>query len=242
MNELDYVGSICSVGQTFISPNYHACDGAMLGIADYGDLYSIITTTFGGDGRRTMGLPNLGARVPIGSGTSGQGTEYTLGQKGGAEFPGFTLTSDHLPKHTHTASFNQSDLNDLIETTVDISSSSLSGGLGCHSSSGGGTSPAGAYPGRPSNGAIEPWAGAADNAMAADLIDSGEIKQLAIETRFSSQQIPAAVSSSGSGAPFFGLTSLPSLATYYLIAVNGLYPKRPEAHGAARQEGGNDQK
>ncbi|MCA9068980.1 MAG: tail fiber protein, partial [Planctomycetaceae bacterium] len=63
-------------------------------------LFSILGTSFGGDGRTTFGLPDLRGRVPIGTGQGPGLQNYNLGQKGGVET--VTLTESNLPSHTHT--------------------------------------------------------------------------------------------------------------------------------------------
>ena len=70
------------------------CHGQLLQISQYQHLYSLIGTTYGGDGQTTFGLPDLQGRVPV-----HQGSGFTLGQKEGAE--DVTLTLSELPSHTH---------------------------------------------------------------------------------------------------------------------------------------------
>lgn len=76
------------------------CDGSLLNIQEYQELYSLIGVTYGGDGKTTFGLPDLRGRVPVGQGKAASGTTYTLGQSGGAET--VTLTESNMPMHTHT--------------------------------------------------------------------------------------------------------------------------------------------
>lgn len=76
------------------------CDGALLPIGDNAALYSLIGLNYGGDGRVTVGLPNLMGRVPIGAG-SGPGLLFSwdLGEAGGIDQ--IALNEDNLPVHTH---------------------------------------------------------------------------------------------------------------------------------------------
>lgn len=75
----------------FAPQGWFFCDGSLLPISQYQALYSLLGTTFGGDGRTTFGLPDLRGRVPVGAGV-GQGlTPHNLGQKLGSETN--TLTS-----------------------------------------------------------------------------------------------------------------------------------------------------
>ena len=60
------------------------CDGQLLSIASNTALFSILGTTYGGDGRTTFGLPDLRGRVPVGEGTGPGLPAITLGVKGGS--------------------------------------------------------------------------------------------------------------------------------------------------------------
>ncbi len=96
-----YVGEIRSVGFTFAPPGYFPCDGRLLPIAQYDVLYTLLGTTYGGDGVSTFALPDLRGRMVVHQG-SGQGlTPRVLGQNSGTE--GVTLTTQTIPAHTHTA-------------------------------------------------------------------------------------------------------------------------------------------
>jgi microcystin-dependent protein len=94
------------VGFNFAPRNWAFCNGQLLAIQQNQALFSILGTTYGGDGVRTFGLPDLRSRVPVHQGTAFSGTQYPLGQLGGTE--AVTLGSTQLPSHTHpvTASKN----------------------------------------------------------------------------------------------------------------------------------------
>jgi microcystin-dependent protein len=101
-----YVGQIISVGFPFAPVGWFLCDGKTLPIAQYDLLYTLIGTTYGGDGVNTFGLPNLNGRVPLGVGqgqTKGL-SNYVLGQPVGSE--SVTLVAAHTPPHTHTIAFS----------------------------------------------------------------------------------------------------------------------------------------
>jgi microcystin-dependent protein len=70
------------------------CDGQLLPINQNQALFSLLGTTYGGDGRVNFGLPNLQGRVPI-----HMGSGHTLGERGGEQ--GHTLSISELPQHTH---------------------------------------------------------------------------------------------------------------------------------------------
>jgi len=78
------------------------CDGQLLPINQNQALFSLLGTTYGGDGRVNFGLPNLQGRVPIHFGAG-----HTLGERGGEQ--GHTLSISELPTHTHSALANSSN-------------------------------------------------------------------------------------------------------------------------------------
>ena len=95
-----FIGQIVMFGGSFAPRAWALCDGQLLAIAQNNALFSILGTTYGGDGRTTFGLPDLRGRVPIHAGNGAGLSNYRLGQKGGAE--NVTLTEAQLPPHQHT--------------------------------------------------------------------------------------------------------------------------------------------
>jgi microcystin-dependent protein len=75
------------------------CNGQLLPINQNQALFSLLGTTFGGDGRVNFALPDQRARVPIAVGSG-----HVLGEKGGA--PAVTLSISQLPTHTHVVNAN----------------------------------------------------------------------------------------------------------------------------------------
>jgi microcystin-dependent protein len=78
----------------FAPRGWAACDGQLLAINQNQALFSILGTTYGGDGRTTFALPNLRGRVPVHTSSS-----FSLGQQGGEA--SHTLTTNETPTHTH---------------------------------------------------------------------------------------------------------------------------------------------
>ncbi len=76
------------------------CNGALVSIAENTALFSLLGTTYGGDGQVTFALPDFRGRVAIGTGQGPGLSAYDLGQMSGS--PTVTLLSSNLPAHTHT--------------------------------------------------------------------------------------------------------------------------------------------
>jgi microcystin-dependent protein len=82
------------------APNgWMLCEGQQLPISENDALFTLIGTTYGGDGESTFNLPNLASRVPIHMGTGPDGTAYQIGEAAGTE--SVTLTTQQIPIHTH---------------------------------------------------------------------------------------------------------------------------------------------
>ncbi|MFW6077991.1 MAG: phage tail protein [Gemmatimonadota bacterium] len=91
-----FIGEIRMFGGNYAPRDWALCDGRTLDIASHDVLFSLLGTTYGGDGTTTFALPDLRGRVPIHPNASdGQ----PIGQKAGVE--GVTLTPDQFPPHSH---------------------------------------------------------------------------------------------------------------------------------------------
>jgi microcystin-dependent protein len=89
-----YVGEIRMFGGSYAPEGWAPCDGRLLKIADYEELFQAIGNCYGGDGTDTFALPDLRGRVPISI-----SDDYPLGKSGGEEK--VQLTVEELPAHTH---------------------------------------------------------------------------------------------------------------------------------------------
>lgn len=89
-------------GGNFAPRGWAFCDGQLLPISQYSALFSLLGTTYGGDGRTTFGLPDLRGRVAIHPGNGPGLSSIRLGEKGGTETN--TLSTAQLPPHTHGVS------------------------------------------------------------------------------------------------------------------------------------------
>lgn len=96
-----FLGEIKIVGFNFPPRNWAFCDGQILPINQNQSLYSLLGTTYGGDGRTSFALPDLRGRVPIHEGTRPGGQTHALGSKSGEE--AHPLSTAEMPVHKHTA-------------------------------------------------------------------------------------------------------------------------------------------
>ena len=96
-----YIGEIRMFGGNFAPRGHAFCNGMLMAIDQNDALFSLIGTTYGGDGQTTFGLPDLRGRIPVGTGQGSGLGNYVIGQIGGVE--NVTLTSNQLPQHQHQA-------------------------------------------------------------------------------------------------------------------------------------------
>lgn len=96
------IGEIRLFAASFAPKNWGYCNGAIIAIRSNTALFSILGTTYGGDGQNTFGLPNLAGRSAVGQGQGGGLSYYALGEIIGAN--NVTLNINNLPAHIHTAS------------------------------------------------------------------------------------------------------------------------------------------
>lgn len=100
-----YIGEIRLFAGDFAPRGWAFCNGQILPISQNTALFSLLGTTYGGDGRSTFALPNLKSRVPLQQGTGPGLSTYELGETGGQET--VTLLASDLPPHTHTVTVTQ---------------------------------------------------------------------------------------------------------------------------------------
>ncbi|MGH1355285.1 MAG: phage tail protein [Thalassovita sp.] len=98
--ENPYVGEIKSFGFNFCPQGWAALDGQLLAVSSNDALFSLLGTTYGGDGRTTFGLPDLRGRVPLQAGNGPGLSTRVLGNSAGTETE--TQTINTMPAHSHT--------------------------------------------------------------------------------------------------------------------------------------------
>lgn len=97
-----YIGEIMITPYNFAVRGYAMCDGQIMSIAQNTALFSLLGTTFGGNGQTTFALPDLRGRVPMHMG-QGPGLRWrTIGEQGGVESRSLTITE--IPAHSHVVS------------------------------------------------------------------------------------------------------------------------------------------
>ena len=94
-----FIGEIRMFAGNFAPNGWMFCEGQTMPISENDALFTLIGTTYGGDGQETFNLPNLASRVPIHMGTGPDGTTYQLGEMAGTEQE--TLTIQQIPNHSH---------------------------------------------------------------------------------------------------------------------------------------------
>lgn len=111
-----YVGEIRMFAGNFSPAGWAFCNGQLLSISEFETLFSLIGTTYGGDGQETFGVPDLRGRVPV-----HMSSNFPIGQMAGSE--SVTITTQTMTSHTHPflvstnlASTNQPG-NNLLATT-----------------------------------------------------------------------------------------------------------------------------
>lgn len=99
-----YLGEIRMFGFNFAPEGWAMCNGQTLAISQNTALFSLLGTTYGGNGTTTFQLPNLQSRVPIHVGQGLGLSPYVIGQSQGAE--NVTLITSEIPSHTHALNCN----------------------------------------------------------------------------------------------------------------------------------------
>ena len=94
-----FIAEIKIFAGNFAPRNYAFCDGQLLPISQHTALFSLVGTTYGGDGRTTFALPNLQGRAPMHPGTGPGLSPRRLGEIGGVEMA--RVDEAQMPSHSH---------------------------------------------------------------------------------------------------------------------------------------------
>jgi len=104
-----FLAEVRIVGFNFAPRGWAFCDGQILPINQNQSLYSLLGTTYGGDGRTSFALPDMRGRTPMHVGRSNGGEEHREGQKKGEET--HTLSVAEMPQHKHTVRASSENAN-----------------------------------------------------------------------------------------------------------------------------------
>ncbi len=192
-----FLGQICLFGFNYAPRGWAKCDGQLLYIDQYSALFSLLGSTYGGNGRTTFALPDLRGRVPIGDG-QGVGLQvHQHGKPGGAE--AVKIEVAHVPAHTHK----------LVVENIEATCKTT---LRCKDGEGNTDSPNGNFPAKIKSKAF---------LDAYSTIDDTDMSETTSTVNFS---INKDTNSVGGNQPLLNMQ--PFLAMNYCIALDGIYPSR----------------
>lgn len=198
------LGTVILFAGNYAPYGWAICDGTLLPVNQYSALFSLLGTTYGGDGSTTFGLPDLRGRVPLGVGTGPGLSPRVWGAHDGAE--NNTLLINNLPAHNHG----------VTGGAVPVTGT-LSGTMKVNNTGSGSQNPAGKYLGV--DGSVAIYSNTQDGStLASDAITIGAS---ALSVNLNGVQ----TGSTGLNAPVNNMQ--PFLAMNYIIATTGFYPGRP---------------
>lgn len=102
-----YIGELRLFAGTYAPRDWAFCDGSLLPISENEALFTLIGTTYGGDGQTTFALPDLRGRIPLGQGQGAGLSLRTIGQSFGSET--VTLLTTQIPAHSHSFSASKTE-------------------------------------------------------------------------------------------------------------------------------------
>ncbi len=121
-----FLGEIRMFAGSFAPRGNAFCDGAIMAVQQNAALFSLLGTSFGGNGTTNFGLPNLQSSIPIGTGNGPSLTPRVIGESGG--LPTVTLLSQEMPIHPH--SLNGASGRAITPSLAPVSGAALTGGSG----------------------------------------------------------------------------------------------------------------
>jgi microcystin-dependent protein len=191
-----FIGQIMMVPYTFAPQGWAFCNGQLLPISSNTALFSLVGTTYGGDGRTNFALPDLRGRVPMHAGNGPGLSNRPLGQSGGSE--NVTLSQAEMPAHTHNGNLN---LNVSASSTLNAST-----GFGDGTDSPSGNTLTNAEP------------------IYRDADASAALRNGSIETSVSDNGSSVTIGQTGGSQPHTNMQ--PFTTVHFVIALQGIYPTR----------------
>ncbi|NGP90240.1 phage tail protein [Fodinibius halophilus] len=194
------ISAIIGWGPKWAPRGWSQCGGQQIAISQYTAVYSLIGTTYGGDGRTSFALPDLRGRAPIGYGQSPGTSHYPLGSKAGTEER--TLTVLEMPSHTHTA--NTESLSSSVAASSETEGDSTEPG-----------------PNKVLAKGVVPQSGPNPRRDANIYVDSSKA-----DTTIQGGDVTGSITNSttGEGQPFSTLQ--PVTAINYIFCMQGIFPSR----------------
>jgi microcystin-dependent protein len=195
-----FLGMIILVPYNFAPRNWAFCSGQTLSIAQNTALFSLLGTTYGGNGQTTFNLPDLRSRVPVGQGQGPGLSPYSLGQVGGNE--SVTLSQNQMPLHNHVITLS----NIAVATHVSANPGNRQ-------------SPVGNFPAAEAAGVTAVYA---DTAPGSNAMNTGAFTLAS--SNIQNPNAPVTTDVTGGGSPID--LRIPYLALSYCIAMAGIFPSR----------------
>ncbi len=204
-----YLAEVRIFAGNFAPRNWAFCAGQLLSIAQNQALFSLLGTTYGGDGRTSFGLPDMRGRAPIGPGQGPGLTNRVLGQRSGQET--HTMSLHELPVHNHIASFSGAGGIAPVSGSATVTPQAVS-------DQGGETTASGMHLCNTDGAEIYSGDGSPLVDMASYTAPVTGVADLSTITG------SVTVQNNGGSYPFNIMQ--PWLSVYYIICLQGLYPSR----------------
>ncbi len=116
MTDTPFLGAIFMFAGNFAPRGFALCDGQVLPISQNTALFSLLGTTYGGNGQTTFALPDLRGRAPVHAGQGPGLTPYALGEQTGTE--NVTLQTAQMPQHNHAVNVSTQQTSDVAPGNV----------------------------------------------------------------------------------------------------------------------------
>lgn len=211
MNEFE-LGTMLLWAASWAPDDFVFCEGQVLSIAGYQELFSLIGDKYGGDGQRTFALPDLRGNAPIGAGSYDGGYVYNLGAKSGASKSQVVLKKKNLMSHNHELSdalfsMPESNVTMSVEVSTDLGERTM-----------------------PSDndyiGSTTKVSGKSVKLYRKDAVNAVKLSGLSGTVPAQTVSMDGYLAKTGEGKPFQVPTMQPYLPINYIICINGLYPSR----------------
>jgi microcystin-dependent protein len=132
-----FLGEIRNFGFNFAPKGWALCTGQVLPISQNTALFSLVGTSYGGNGTTTFQLPNMQGCIPVGEGSGAGLSPYVIGEAGGAAT--VALVAANLPAHTHTLPASATAGRISMPTASSVLGATGRGVAGAYAASGGST-------------------------------------------------------------------------------------------------------